>query len=57
MEEFRANARTPSLLEMQQALGQMPGNRATKFAYWQKFCWETEDMPIGFVMSHDDGKA
>ena len=56
MEEFRANARTPSLLEMQQALGQMPGNRATKFAYWQKFCWETEDMPIGHDV-HDDGKA
>ena len=51
VEEFRANAPTPTLLEMQKALSQMPGNQATKFAYWQKFCWETEDMPIGFMMS------
>jgi haloalkane dehalogenase len=51
VETFRANAKTPSLLEMQRALSQMPGNQATKFAYWQKFCWETEDMPIGFMMS------
>ena len=51
VEEFRANAPTPNLLEMQQALGQMSGNPATKFAYWQKFCWETEDMPIGLMMS------
>ena len=51
VEEFRANAKTPSLRQMQQALGQMAGNPATKFAYWQKFCWETEDMPIGFMMS------
>jgi len=48
---FRANAPTPSLLEMQKALGQMEGAAATKFAYWQKFCWETVDMPIGFMMS------
>lgn len=51
VEDFRANAKTPSLLEMQQALSQMPGNPAVKFAYWQKFCWETEDLPIGFMMS------
>ncbi len=51
VEDFRANARTPSLLEMQKALSQMPGDQATKFAYWQKFCWETEDLPIGFMMS------
>ena len=51
VEDFRANAKTPSLLEMQQALSQMPGNQAVKFAYWQKFCWETEHLPIGFMMS------
>ncbi len=51
VEDFRANARTPGLLEMQKALSQMPGDQATKFAYWQKFCWETEDLPIGFMMS------
>lgn len=51
VERFRAEAPTPTLAEMQRALSQMPGNPATKFAYWQKFCWETEDLPIGFMMS------
>ncbi len=51
VEEFRAHAATPSLLEMQRALSQMSGNQATKFAYWQKFCWENADLPIGFMMS------
>ena len=51
VEKFRAEAPTPTLVQMQRALSQMPGNQATKFAYWQKFCWETEDMPIGFMMS------
>ncbi len=53
VEDFRANSPTPSLIEMQKAVSTM-GNRehgATKFAYWQKFCWEQEDMPIGFMMS------
>ncbi len=52
VENFRANAPTPSLIEMQQALSSMDGgNPAKKFAYWQKWCWETEDLPIGFIMS------
>ncbi|MEM7018832.1 MAG: haloalkane dehalogenase [Pseudomonadota bacterium] len=51
VEEFRANAPTPTLFQMQQALSQMVGDQARKFAYWQKFCWETEDIPIGFMMS------
>jgi haloalkane dehalogenase len=51
VETFRANAPTPSLTEMQQAIGGMAGNPAVKFAYWQKFCWENENMPIGFMMS------
>tara|TARA_B100000123_G_C25741208_1_gene434176 strand:- start:1882 stop:2973 length:1092 start_codon:yes stop_codon:yes gene_type:complete len=24
---------------------------ALKFMYWQKFCWDTRDLPIGFMMS------
>jgi len=24
--------------------------------YWQKFCWDTEDLPIGFLMSNMMGK-
>jgi haloalkane dehalogenase len=51
VEDFRANAPTPTLLEMQKAVGQMAGSAATKFAYWQKFCWESPDMPVGFLMS------
>ena len=51
VETFRVDAPTPTLVQMQRALSQMPGNPATKFAYWQKFCWETEDLPIGFMMS------
>ena len=51
VEDFRANSPTPSLAEMKRALSQMEGNQATKFAYWQNLLWETEDMPIGFMMS------
>ena len=24
---------------------------ALKFMYWQKFCWDTNDLPMGFLMS------
>jgi haloalkane dehalogenase len=48
---FRANAKTPTLPEMAQALQNVPDAQATAFAYWQKFCWETEDLPVGFMMS------
>ncbi len=49
---FRANAKTPTLPEMARALGSMGADTAAKkFAYWQKFCWETEDLPVGFMMS------
>ena len=52
VEDFREKAPTPGLMEMQKALRQMgDSNPAIKFAYWQKFCWETEDLPIGFMMS------
>ena len=49
--EFRTNAKTPSLPEMQKALRDMQKEPPIQFAYWQKFCWETEDLPIGFMMS------
>ena len=53
IEDFRAKAPTPTLIEMQKAIGGMSDGQhvASKFAYWQKFCWETEDLPIGFMMS------
>ena len=52
IENFRNNEPTPTLMEMQRALQQMgDGDPADRFAYWQKFCWETEDLPVGFMMS------
>jgi len=51
VKSFRANAKTPTLPEMAQALQNVPDAQATAFAYWQKFCWETEDIPVGFMMS------
>ncbi len=31
-------------------------NPALKFMYWQKFCWDTVDLPMGFMMSQQMGK-
>jgi haloalkane dehalogenase len=28
-----------------------PFHPALKFMYWQKFCWDTENLPIGFINS------
>lgn len=48
---FLANDHTPNLIEMGRALADMSGdNRAMKFAHWQKFCWGTEDLPVGVLM-------
>ena len=46
---FRNEAKTPSLREMAMAVSKLVGPEA--FAYWQKFCWETEDIPVGLLMS------
>lgn len=51
VKRFRAEAKTPSLPEMANAMKRVPEDRAPAFAYWQKFCWETEDLPVGFMMS------
>lgn len=53
IEAFRTHAPTPSMMDMQKALSSMDtdGHPATRFAYWQKWCWETEDLPIGMMMS------
>ena len=53
VEAFRTNAPTPSLIAMQNALRAMDSSThpASKFAYWQKFCWENENIPIGFMLS------
>ena len=52
VENFRANAKTPSLIGMARALRDITiTNRALKFAHWQKFCWETVDLPVGLLMA------
>lgn len=49
---FWAEAPTPTMLEMASALGGMSvDERPLKFSYWQKFCWETEDLPVGLMMA------
>ena len=53
VKDFRANAKTPSLREMAAALQKgMAEDGPGAFAHWQKFCWETEDMPVGYMMSN-----
>ena len=42
---------TPTIQEMMAALSSIdPETRERKFAYWQKWTWETEDLPIGMVV-------
>lgn len=52
VKEFLApSTPTPTMQEMAAALGSMdPGARERKFAYWQKWTWETEDLPIGMLV-------
>lgn len=61
---FRAEAPTPTLQEVMAALAQPDPNRfPAHFAYWQKWCWETEDLPVstaimggagGFALSPEE---
>ena len=51
VKEFRANAKTPTLPEMARKLRTTDKDQGLSFAYWQKYCWETKDIPIGFMMS------
>ena len=56
VEEYRYSAPTPTLFSMQRDMraasagsgGAVP---ALGFAVWQKFCWETEYLPIGLMLS------
>ncbi len=48
---FKADPHVPSLIEMARAMGEMSGdNKPLKFAYWQKYCWGTEDLPVDVIM-------
>lgn len=52
VEHYRAHAPTPSLMEMAQALRKPdPDKRELAFAQWQKWCWETPDLPIGMMIA------
>jgi haloalkane dehalogenase len=55
---FRAEAPTPTLLEVMQAL-QKPGDAfELSFAHWQKWCWDTEDLPVSMAVAGSvDGRT
>ena len=41
-------------MSMAKQINQMDSGKThpgLKFMYWQKFCWDTEDLPIGFIQS------
>lgn len=43
---------TPTMQEMAAALSSIdPEARERKFAYWQKWTWETRDLPIGMIVA------
>ncbi len=50
---FRQSKIKVSLMSMAKQVIQMDkgGHPALKFMYWQKFCWDAEDMPIGLMSS------
>ncbi|MFP6638935.1 MAG: haloalkane dehalogenase [Myxococcota bacterium] len=53
---FRAEAPTPTLPEVMAAIGQPDPERfAVSFAYWQKWCWETEDLPVSMAIMGGTG--
>ncbi|MEX1317923.1 MAG: haloalkane dehalogenase [Synechococcaceae cyanobacterium] len=51
VKDYLANAKTPTLFELGKAMRSVDSDDAMVFAHWQKFCWETEDLPVGFLMS------
>ncbi len=56
---FHEEASTPTMPEMAQALGNPDAERPEKtFAYWQKWTWETEDLPVALVIAGSvDGRT
>ncbi|MFP6664575.1 MAG: haloalkane dehalogenase [Deltaproteobacteria bacterium] len=53
---FRAEAPTPTMAEVMAALsGQSGGSQPLNFAHWQKWCWETEDLPVGLAVAGATG--
>ena len=49
---FRAEAPTPTLPEVMNAFaGGGPQEPEASFAYWQKWCWDTEDLPVSAAIA------
>jgi haloalkane dehalogenase len=49
---FRKEGPTPTLPEVVAALSNTEGAPfPVAFAYWQKWCWETEDLPVGLAVT------
>ena len=49
---FRRDDPTPTMPEVMQALGNRDPERPERtFAFWQKFTWETQDLPIGLMIA------
>ena len=49
---FRRDAPTPTMQEVMQALGSPDREHPERtFAYWQKWSWESEDLPIGMLIA------
>jgi haloalkane dehalogenase len=57
VKEFRASSikLTPNSMSKEvrkmDAVSEESGHPALKFMYWQKFCWDTENLPVGMLNS------
>ncbi len=55
---FRRTLPTPTMQEVAQALGNPDPDPRRTFIYWQKWTWETEDIPIGMLIAGSvDGRT
>lgn len=53
---FRAEAPTPSLEDVMGAIGGGdPKRMPVNFAYWQKWCWDSEDLPVSLPVRTSTG--
>ncbi len=51
VKNYRDNDPTPTFPEVVQAISKAdPSLPEASFAYWQKWCWETEDLPVSTVV-------
>jgi haloalkane dehalogenase len=57
--DFRQNKPTPTLPEVMAALSNSASSQPEMtFAHWQKWTWETDDIPVGMmIMSSVDGRT